>query len=377
MGNEKGLSTHEIALIFIFVFILILLIIFALRDSIFNLVIWFIKADLYIGDFLSNIGLFTKSEAYTNLMLQMQTYKFDWGSFKLLFSKDNVRFYDLSTSIFNYFLVLNVLIFGLIVSFENYLLGVINKLKNTKQNFEKKNKSMQLYFCDKELDFKRKTIKMGGRNVFAFRDYYLPYLDDNSDPFIDRYISQSIEISYSRMNKEEKLFNEIEKVWESIIDEHKIDGKLPAIKKYQFKRFELIDKNLIKDKVEEFFIFKTKNNSYSNANLWTSKNSNEVIKQYILKNHSNIDVKSKNEIDFTLILLKDLELYFNIKNFRAFKTFYFDKKDANDIKTPLLLTKEIKENTPDEEVKKIQAQNYKNTELSKKYYSNLKYLKIY
>jgi len=399
--------------------------------------LWLFKIayyDLLIGEKLHQwFHVFDQVPLLKKLFFQASAIDFDWSSLNFVVTTDDGDSYNLISYTIKYLWPINAVFFSVILGLEYYILSKLSKLSSKFKYEGIKNKQISLYFNDKELqNFKRKTINIWDTvnqqevKQFVFNDYFPPYFPKD-DGWFKNYIENSIYYSLHQINLSEERYRDIEKVWHSIINEHKVEknGKkiLPVLKKYQFKRFEYMNKENLLDDMEyaekELAIFLTDKNKNAEGvpvrNLFNSDNANQTIKKYIRKyfneyylseseieSYSFDDEDERLVVDWTHIILEELKVFFEVKLFRKDKEFnktIFNSTKKNQvIKTPLLvperfdeekrkaeIVKELKRKgiQPTEErikreidklKREFEKRNAEKILQAKKYYKNLKYL---
>ena len=405
--------------------LLLILLFYLIKDE---LGIFFFKVayfDLLIGEKFNHLfNIFPEIPTLKKLFLKTVAVEFDWKTFSFVNIDKKGHAYFLISYTLKYLWPINAVIFLIVVGIEYFILLGLSRLSSTFRYSGIKNKRISLYFNDKELQqINRKTIKMWDTasqkevRQFVFNDYFPPYFPDDSEWF-KNYIENSIYYSLHQINLSEERYKDIQKVWHSILEEHMVEknGKkmLPILKKYQFKRFEYMDKENLLDDMgtaeKELAIFITeKNKNYDGVpvkNLFNSENSNNAIKEYIKKYFNEYYVPEKEEeemvIDWTHIILEELKVFFEIKLFRKDenfnKTFFNSTKKNQIIQTPLLIPEEFNEEKKREEIikelkkkgiqptkkrieerldrikKEFEKRNAEKIIQAKKFYKNLKFL---
>ena len=398
--------------------------------------VWLFKlayCDLLIGEKLYQwFHVFNEIPFLKKIFFQASAVNFNWGTFSYIVTTENGNSYNIISYTIKYLWPVNAVLFTVLFGIEYFILLKLSKLSSKFRYEGIKNKQISLYFNDKKLqNFKRKTINIWDTvnqkevKQFVFNDYFPPYFPED-DGWLKNYIENSIYYSLHQINLSEERYNDIKKVWKSIVQEHKITKNkrkiLPILKKYQFKRFEYMDKENLLDNIEtaekELAIFITEKNKNAEGapvrNLFNSDNANEKIREYIRKyfneyylSKEEIELFADNEeertvIDWTHIILEELKVYFEVKLFRKDKnfnkTFFSSLRKNQVIRTPLLIPEKFNEKKRKNEIikglkrkgiqptkekikrelnilkKEFEKRNAEKIIQAKKYYKNLKYL---
>ena len=387
--------------IIVILFALGLIIKYKFLGNVYN---FFFKIDAYIAYFLHKINssFFPYANDYLQIAKNIEKTEYINGMYVSLI---NGQWYNIITVALNKFKVINLFLLGIFTLIFSYIFFKFSRV--TSFMYEGiKNKQMVFYF--REIDkiiqnFKRKTIKGLKGSQFATMDYFPPYMPDDEEWF-ENYLNNSIEYSQHSINLDDNHYKDIEAVWKSIKKEafESVSEEMKPLIKYQFDRYMYIDKNEISGNKQELMIFiNERNKNYEDIpekNLFTSFNSNPKIIEYIKKYYRFL-YKDKVDIDYTDIILKDLEIYFDVKLFRKTpkfaKTYFNSIKRNQKVETPFLIYKipegklfdekaEIiakRDNKPLEQVKeelkkKIENENIENLNIAKINYKNLPILAL-